>query len=46
MLAVCLVWLGIELWHEPGGTWTMIAAGMSAWAAWDFFLSGNYRSSE
>jgi hypothetical protein len=40
---VCALWVAFETWHEPGGIffWLMLAA--TAYATWDFFLSGNYR---
>jgi hypothetical protein len=42
---VCAVWAAFEAWFEPGGLWFYLAAGATAYALWDFFLSSNYRSS-
>ena len=40
---VCLAWIGFEAWQEIGGIWFWLAVGATAYALWDFFLSGNYR---
>jgi len=40
---VCLAWVGFEAWQEIGGIWFWLAVGATAYALWDFFLSGNYR---
>jgi hypothetical protein len=40
--AACALWVGIESWLEPGGLWFWIALVATAYALWDFFLSGNY----
>lgn len=33
-LAVCLAWLGFEIWEGPGGeVWFFLALGSSAYAA-------------
>jgi hypothetical protein len=40
---VCLLWVGFELWQEPGGIWLLIGLAVTGYAVWDFFLSGNYR---
>jgi hypothetical protein len=42
---VCVAWLGFETWQEMGGLWFWLAAGATAYAIWDFFLSDNYRNS-
>jgi hypothetical protein len=39
----CLAWLGFEAWYDPGGLWSWLALGATAYAVWDFFLSGSYR---
>lgn len=41
--AVCVFWLGFESLFDPGGLWFWLAFAATAWALWDFFLSGNYR---
>lgn len=41
----CAIWLGFESWNEPGSLWFWLAILALGWAVWDFFLSGNYRSS-
>jgi len=41
--AFCVGWLLIEFRLEPGGLWFWLAAAATAYAVWDFFLSGNYR---
>lgn len=43
-LGLALAWLAYEAWLEPGGVWFWLAAGLSAWGIWDFFLSGTYRA--
>jgi hypothetical protein len=40
---VCIAWLGFEAWQEIGGLWFWLAAGATAYAIWDFFISDNYR---
>jgi hypothetical protein len=44
-LAVCVVWLGFELWQ---GTllWLMLASAATGYAVWELFLSGRYGSSQ
>jgi hypothetical protein len=39
----CLAWLGFESYYDPGGLWFWLALGATAYAIWDFFLSGSYR---
>lgn len=40
--AVCVGWLTFELiQNEP--LWIMLSGAATGYAAWDFFLSGNYR---
>ena len=39
----CLAWVGFESWQELGGIWFWLALVATAYAIWDFFLSGNYR---
>ncbi|MEZ5932564.1 MAG: hypothetical protein R3F54_11505 [Alphaproteobacteria bacterium] len=38
----CSLWLGFELWSDPGSMWCWMAAAALGWALWDFFLSGTY----
>ncbi|NJO36406.1 MAG: hypothetical protein HC871_00825 [Rhizobiales bacterium] len=42
----CALWLGFELWSEPGSMWCWMAAAALGWALWDFFLSGNYQGGD
>lgn len=42
VVAFCVGWLGFEWWQEPGGFWLWIAAGVTMYAAVDFFLRGKY----
>lgn len=39
----CLAWLAFETWYEPGGLWFWLGLAATAYAVWDFFLSGSYR---
>ncbi len=39
----CALWLGFEAYYDLGGLWFWLAAGATAYAIWDFFLSGTYR---
>jgi hypothetical protein len=41
--ALCALWLGFEAYYDLGGLWFWLAAGATAYAIWDFFLSGTYR---
>jgi len=41
----CVLWVGFEIWQEPGSLWFWIALFAAGYALWDFFLSGNYRTS-
>jgi hypothetical protein len=41
-IAVCLLWLAIEVLGEPGSFWFWVALGVTAWAIYDLFLSGKY----
>lgn len=43
VLALAVVWLGIEAWAGISSTWFWVAAGLVAYGVWDFFLSGTYR---
>ena len=43
---LCALWLGFELWTDPSSIWSMLAVFASGWAIWDFFLSGNYRTTD
>lgn len=43
---VCVAWVAFELWQDPGGIWLLIGLGVTGYAVWDFFLSGNYRNSK
>ena len=40
---LCALWLAFESYYDPGGLWFWLALGATAYALWDFFLSGNYR---
>jgi len=40
----CVAWLAFESWFAPGTLWFWLALAATAWAIWDFFLSGNYIS--
>jgi hypothetical protein len=40
----CLAWLGFETYHQLGGLWFWLALGATAYAVWDFFISGTYRA--
>jgi hypothetical protein len=40
---VCALWLAFEAWVAPGSIWFLLAIGATAYAVWDFFLSGHYR---
>jgi hypothetical protein len=40
----CLAWLGFETYYDMGGLWFWLALGATAYATWDFFLSGSYRN--
>lgn len=42
----CALWLGFETWSEPASMWFWLAAFALGWAVWDFFLSGNYKTTE
>lgn len=39
--AVCAAWLVFELFQQER-LWLFLAACMTAYAVWDFFLSGHY----
>jgi hypothetical protein len=39
----CALWLGFEAYYDMGGLWFWLALGATAYAIWDFFLSGTYR---
>jgi hypothetical protein len=39
----CAMWLGFEAHYDMGGLWFWLALGATAYAIWDFFLSGTYR---
>lgn len=41
---VCALWLSFEAWYQPAGLWFWLALAATAYALWDFFLSGNYRA--
>jgi hypothetical protein len=43
VVVACLAWLGFETYYDIGGLWFWLALGATAYAIWDFFLSGNYR---
>jgi hypothetical protein len=40
---LCALWLGFESYYDMGGLWFWLALGATAYAIWDFFLSGSYR---
>jgi hypothetical protein len=42
VLGLAVAWLAVEAWAEPLGLWFWLAAGLVAYGAWDFFLSGTY----
>ena len=42
---LCAFWLAFESVYAPGALWFWLALAALAWAVWDFFLSGNYKSS-
>jgi hypothetical protein len=42
VLAVCLGWVGLEAWNEPGGLWLWVALAVTGWGVWDLFLAGKY----
>jgi hypothetical protein len=44
-MLVCVAWLVFEL-YQADPFWTMMAVLATGWAAWDFFLSGNYGGSK
>ena len=39
---VCVIWLAVEAYSDPGSIWSLLAMGVTAWAVWDFFLAGHY----
>lgn len=41
-LSLAVAWLAFEIYAEPRGFWFWLALGITAYGAWDFFLSGNY----
>ena len=43
VVAVCGAWLAIELIFVRSELWTLLAAGMTAYAVWEFFISEKYR---
>lgn len=43
---ICALWLLFESVYAPGALWFWLALAALAYALWDFFLSGNYRSPE
>ena len=38
----CLGWAGWEAYYDVGSIWFLLMVAVTAWAIWDFFLSGNY----
>lgn len=42
VMVVCVAWFAFELTQQDQ-LWLIMAGGATAYAAWDFFLSGNYR---
>lgn len=40
----CVAWVIVEVIYAPGEIWLLLALGATAWAVWDFFLSGNYKT--
>jgi hypothetical protein len=38
----CLAWTVWEGVYDASSIWFLLMLGISAWAVWDFFLSGNY----
>lgn len=44
VLGVCLVWLTVEaVFNRDSPFWLGIAAVVTVYAVWDFFLRGGYR---
>ena len=41
-MVVAVAWLGFEAWVEPSGMWFWLAAGITVYGVYDFFLSGSY----
>jgi hypothetical protein len=44
VVIACLAWLGFEAYYDIGGLWFWLALCATAYASWEFFLSGNYRA--
>ena len=38
----CVAWAIWEGIYDAGSIWFLLMLGVTAWAVWDFFLSGNY----
>ncbi len=38
----CAGWMAWEGYYDMGSIWFLLMLGITAWAIWDFFLSGNY----
>jgi hypothetical protein len=38
----CFAWTVWEGVYDASSIWFLLMLGISAWAVWDFFLSGNY----
>jgi len=39
----CALFLAFETWYDPGGLFFWLMLFATAYAIWDFFLSGSYR---
>ena len=42
----CVAWTAWEGIYDAGSIWFLLMLGITAYAVWDFFLSGNYTSAE
>lgn len=38
----CIAWTAWEGYYDISSIWFLLMLGISGWAIWDFFLSGNY----
>ena len=38
----CVAWTVWEGIYDVGSIWFLLMLGITAWAVWDFFISGNY----
>ena len=42
VMLFCAGWTAWEGYYDASSMWFLLMLGVTAWAAWDFFLSGNY----